>query len=130
MESASACLTCLKLSASPSARRIAICLSASAFKIADCFSPSATKIADCFAPSARSIFSLFSRSARICFSIASRISFGGRIFLTSTRLTLIPQGSVASSRIFLIFSLMISLEVKHSSRASSPIMFLNVVALK
>ena len=51
------------------------------------------------------------------------------MFLTSTLVTLIPHGSVASSRIDLILELMISLDVKVSSNSSSPMIFLNVVAV-
>ena len=51
------------------------------------------------------------------------------MFLTSTLVTLIPQGSVASSRIDLILELIISLDVNVSSNSSSPMIFLNVVAV-
>ena len=71
-------------------------------------SPSALRIALRFSPSARRMASRRSRSARICFSIASWISRGGRMFFTSTRLTLMPQGSVASSRMARIFVLITS----------------------
>ena len=94
------------------------------------FSPSAVKIALFFSPSARKMDSRRSRSARICFSIASWISRGGMIFFTSTRLTLIPQGSVASSKIERIFVLMISRDVKVSSNSRSPMILRNVVAVK
>lgn len=48
----------------------------------------------------------------------------------STRLTLIPHLSVASSNIVLIFVFIISLDVSVSSKSNSPIIFLRVVAVK
>ena len=60
----------------------------------------------------------FSRSAFICFSMASWISRGGMMFLTSTRLTLMPHLSVASSRMAVILPLM----------TISPMMLRRVVA--
>ncbi len=51
------------------------------------------------------------------------------MFLTSTLTTLIPQGSVALSKTPLILELIVSLEVKVSSKSSSPIIFLKVVAV-
>ena len=62
--------------------------------------------------------------------MASWISRGGKIFLTSTRLILIPHGLVASSKIERIFELIISLDVNVWSNSNSPIMFLRVVAVK
>ena len=59
--------------------------------------------------------------------MASRMSFGGRMFFTSTRLTLMPHGSVASSRIALILVLITSLDVKVSSKSNSPMMLRKVV---
>ena len=52
------------------------------------------------------------------------------MFLSSTRFTLIPQGSVASSRIERIFVLMVSLEVRVASSSSSPMMLRSVVAVR
>src|SRR6058998_692145 len=51
-----------------------------------------------------------SRSARICFSIASRMSRGGLMSLSSTRLTFDPHLCVASSRIARSFALIVSRE--------------------
>ena len=50
------------------------------------------------------------------------------MFFNSTRLTRIPQGSVASSRVRRMRVLMTSREVKVSSNSRSPIIFLRVVA--
>ena len=115
---------------SPSASRIIDSFFASALSIADCFSPSAWSIAAALFPSAWSIDSLLSLSALICFSIVTCISWGGIIFFNSTLLTFIPHLSVASSSITLIFVFIISLDVKVSSKSSSPIIFLSVVAVK
>ena len=52
------------------------------------------------------------------------------MFLSSTRFTLIPQGSVATSRAARIFVLMVSLEVRVWSNSRSPMMFLSVVAVR
>ena len=52
------------------------------------------------------------------------------MFFNSTRLTLIPHGSVATSRDTLIFVLIISLDVRVSSNSKSPMIFLNVVAVR
>ena len=115
---------------SASAAKMRDSLSASARKIFACFSPSATRILLFFSPSARKIASLLSRSARICFSIASWISFGGRMFFSSTRLILIPQGSVASSRMIRILELTVSRDVKVSSSSNSPTILRSVVAVR
>ena len=106
--SAVACWTFRMASASPSAFLMAASLAASARRMRDCFSPSATRIWDCFWPSAWRMDSRRSRSAFICFSMASWISLGGMMFLSSTRPTLMPQGSVASSRSMRILVLMMS----------------------
>ena len=58
------------------------------------------------------------------------MSAGGRIFLSSTRLILIPHLSVASSNMDLNLLLTISLDVKVSSSSRSPTIFLKVVAVK
>ena len=50
------------------------------------------------------------------------------MFFSSTRLTLIPHGSVASSREALILVLIVSRDVSVSSSSMSPIIFLKVVA--
>ena len=50
-----------------------------------------------FSPSASKISARFSRSAFICRAIALTKSWGGAISLISIRVTLTPQGSVASS---------------------------------
>ena len=115
---------------SASALRMAACFSASARRMVDCFSPSATRIWDCFWPSACRMDSRRSRSAFICFSIAFWISRGGRMFLSSTRLTLMPQGSVASSRIERILALMTSRLVSDWSSSISPMMLRRVVAVR
>ena len=52
------------------------------------------------------------------------------MFFSSTRLTLIPHGSVAISREDLIFVLMVSLDVSVSSSSRSPMIFLSVVAVR
>ena len=62
--------------------------------------------------------------------IASWMAAGGMIFFSSTRFTLIPQGSVAISNAARILVLMISLEVSVSSSSISPMMFLSVVAVR
>ena len=103
-----ACCTFRIAVASPSACMMRACFWASAFKMADCFSPSATRILLAFSPSAWRMDSRRSRSAFICFSMAFWISRGGRMFFSSTRLTLMPQGSVASSRMARILALMVS----------------------
>ena len=95
-----------------------------------CLSPSATVMALCFLPSANSTASRFSRSAFICFSMASRMAAGGVMFLTSTRLTLMPQASVASSRMERIWALMVSRETSVVSRSRSPMMLRSVVAVR
>ena len=141
MLSANAVCTCIIACASPSASRILASLTASAFKIAACLSASASRICDSlrpsatkiwlrFSPSARKIASRRSRSAFICFSMASWISLGGRIFFSSTRLTLMPHGSVASSKIRRILELITSLEVSVLSNSRSPIIFRSVVAVR
>ena len=114
----------------PSARSTAACFSASARRMADCFSPSATRIWDCFWPSAWRMASRRSRSARICFSMESWMSRGGMMFFSSTRFTLIPQGSVASSRMERIWVLMWSRLVRDWSSSRSPMMFRRVVAVR
>ena len=103
---------------------------ASALNIAACFSPSATNIADSLLACASSIFALFSLSAFISFSMADLISAGGIILFSSTLFTLIPHGSVASSSSTLIFVFITSLEVSVWSTVMSPIIFLNVVAVR
>ena len=52
------------------------------------------------------------------------------MFLSSTLLTLIPHGSVASSRITLILALIVSREVRVESSSSSPMMLRSVVAVR
>ena len=52
------------------------------------------------------------------------------MFFTSTRLILMPQGSVASSSTMRILVLMCSLLVRDSSSSSSPMIFLRVVAVR
>jgi len=52
------------------------------------------------------------------------------MFLSSTLLTLIPQGSVATSNSVRILALIVSLEVRVSSSSRSPTIFLSVVAVK
>ena len=127
---ASASAAMMRASFSPSAFRMAACLAASALRIRDCFSPSATRIWDCFCPSAWRMDSRRSRSAFICFSMAFWISLGGIMFFGSTRLTLMPQGSVASSRMARILALMVSRLVRDWSSSISPMMFRRVVAVR
>ena len=113
-----------------SAARMVACLSASACRIMDSLRPSATRTADFFSPSAFRMDSRLSRSAFICFSMASRMAAGGVMFLSSTRVTLMPQGSVAISRDARILVLMVSREVRVSSSSMSPMMFRRVVAVR
>ena len=80
-----------------SAARMADCLSASAARMTACFSPSAFKISDWRIPSASSTLARLSRSAFICRAIELIRSAGGVMSLISTRVTLTPQGMVASS---------------------------------
>src|SRR6058998_776874 len=70
-----------------------------------------------------------SRSARICFSIASRMSRGGLMSLSSTRLTFAPHLCVASSRISRSLALMVSREESTWSSSISPITFRSVVCV-
>ena len=128
--SASPSASFIIFSLSASAFNIAACFSASASRIADSFLPSATSTVDFFSPSAISIDSRLSLSAFICFSIDSWIAAGGIMFLSSTLFTLIPQGSVASSRVITILEFIVSLEVSVSSSSISPIIFLNVVDVR
>ena len=58
------------------------------------------------------------------------ISLGGMMFFNSTRLTLMPQGSVASSRMERIRELMVSRLVRDWSNSISPMMFRRVVAVR
>ena len=127
---ASASAAIIRASFSPCAFRMAACLAASAFRMADCFSPSATRIWDCFWPSACRMDSRRSRSAFICFSMAFWISLGGMMFFSSTRFTLMPQGSVASSRMDRIRELIMSRLVRDWSSSMSPMMFRRVVAVR
>ena len=60
--------------------------------------------------------------------MAWRISVGGSMFLSSMRLTLMPQRSVASSRVAVIWVLMASRLVSVSSRDMLPMMSRSVVA--
>ena len=130
MESAMACCTFRMDSASASAAMILACLAASARSRVDCFSPSAISTLLAFSPSACRMDSRRSRSAFICFSMAFWISRGGRMFFSSTRLTLMPQGSVASSRMERILALMVSRLVRDWSSSSSPMMLRRVVAVR
>ena len=52
------------------------------------------------------------------------------MFFSSTRLTLMPQGSVTSSRMARILVLMMSREVRVSSSSKSPMILRRVVAVK
>ncbi len=52
------------------------------------------------------------------------------MFFSSTRFTLMPQGSVASSRMERIFALMVSRLVRVWSSSRSPMMFRRVVAVR
>ena len=52
------------------------------------------------------------------------------MFLSSTRFTFIPHGSVARSSEARIFVFIVSREVKVSSSSKSPMMFLRVVAVR
>ena len=113
----------------PSARRIWPCLSPSARRIWLCFSPSAVRIFDCRTPSAVRIAARFSRSARICFSIASMTLFGGSIALISTRVTRSPHLPDASSSTPRSIVLILSREVRVSSRSMFPITLRSMVAV-
>ena len=93
----------------------------SAFRMAACFSPSAFVISDWRMPSASRIRARFSRSAFICLDIASVMSAGGSMRWISTRVTLTPHLSVASSKICPSAALIFSREVSVSSRLRSPI---------
>ena len=62
--------------------------------------------------------------------MASRIAIGGVMFFTSTRFTLMPHASVASSRIALICALIVSRDTSVVSRSRSPMMLRNVVAVR
>ena len=57
------------------------------------------------------------------------MSCGGRMFFSSTRVTLMPQGSVASSRMARIFVLMTSRLVSVWSSSRSPMILRSVVAV-
>src|SRR5436189_163961 len=107
---ASASATFRRALASASAARIFACFWPSAWLISDCRMPSAWRMRDCFSASAVRIAARRSRSARICFSIASRMSRGGLMSLSSTRLTLAPHLWVASSRISRSLALIVSRE--------------------
>ena len=128
IESALAFCTISRAWASPSASRMRCCFTASARRMALSFSPSARVMAACFSPSASRMEARFSRSAFICFSMAWRISAGGSIFFSSTRFTLIPQRSVASSRLAVILVLIRSRLVSVSSRDIEPMISRSVVA--
>ena len=52
------------------------------------------------------------------------------MFFNSTRFTLIPHGSVATSRDARIFVLIVSLDVNVWSSSKSPIMLRSVVAVR
>ena len=52
------------------------------------------------------------------------------MFLSSTRFTLIPHGSVATSREALIFVLIVSLDVSVWSSSRSPMILRKVVAVR
>src|SRR2546422_899543 len=105
---ASASATLSRAFASASAARIFACFLPSAWLISDCRMPSAWRMRDCFSASAVRIAARRSRSARICFSMASRMSRGGLMSLSSTRLTFAPHLCVASSRISRSLALMVS----------------------
>src|SRR5437879_5149667 len=126
---ASASATLSRALASPSAARIRACLSPSALLISDCRMPSDCRVRDCFSASAVRIAARRSRSARICFSIASRMSRGGLMSLSSTRLTLEPHVWVASSTISRSLALMVSREESTWSSSISPITLRSVVCV-
>ncbi len=121
--------TFLIASDSPSARRIAACASPSARRISAVFAPSAVRMAACFSPSAVRIAARRSRSARICFSIDSWTLWGGSMALISTRLTRIPHLPVASSSTPRSCALMLSREVRVSSRSMDPMTLRSVVTV-
>ena len=52
------------------------------------------------------------------------------MFFSSTRLTLMPQGSVASSKMERILVLIISRDVNVASNSNSPMILRNVVAVR
>ncbi len=113
--------------ASPSALIIRESASPRARNTCDSCIPSASKIAALLVPSASKIIARRSRSARICFSIAWRMSAGGVTSCNSTRFTLTPHLSVASSKIMRNFSLMLSRDTSVSSKSIEPIMLRKVV---
>ena len=128
--SASASYTSCIAFAWPSASAICASLSACAASSFACLSPSALDTTDSLCACASSTVWRLSRSARICFVITSSISAGGLIFLTSTRVTLMPHSSVASSRTACILPLISDLEDSVASNSISPIMLLRVVAVR
>ena len=114
----------------PSANAIAASRSASAAMIFAALSPSASVTTDSLCACACKTASRRSRSAFICFVIASSISFGGVMFLSSTRVTFNPHSSVALSRVSCILALISSLDDKVVSNSILPITLRNVVAVK
>src|SRR5436189_163958 len=109
---ASASATFSRAFASASAARIFACFWPSAWLISDWRIPSAWRMRDCFSASAVRIAARRSRSARICFSMASRMSRGGLMSFSSTRLTFAPHLWVASSRISRSLALIVSREME------------------
>ncbi len=103
-----------------SASRKAASRRPSASRIAAFFSPSARRTAACRLPSASRITARFSRSAFIWRAMESTRSRGGLMSLISMRVTLTPQGSVASSTMVSSLALIWSRSDKSSSRSIEP----------
>src|SRR5215210_819503 len=80
-----------------------------------------------YSPSAAMIFARRSRSLSACLAIARCICCGISTSLTSTTLTLIPQGSVCSSMIVCSSSFICSRLTSRSSRSFCPRTLLSVV---
>ena len=78
-------------------------------------------------PSAWMTFARRSRSASACFAMARFISSGRSTSFNSTSETLMPQGSVASSRMVCIFTLSLSRSESSSSSSAWPTTLRSVV---
>ena len=103
-----------------SASRKAASRSPSASRIAPAFSPSALRIAAWRRPSASRMLARLSRSAFIWRAMASTRSRGGEMSLISMRVTLTPQGVVASSTTVSSWALILSRWDSSSSRSMEP----------
>ena len=116
--------------ASPSALAMRASLSPSAASIIACLSPSARVIAAALCPSAcKKRFAAVAFRFHLFFHRVLNLRGRNDIF-SSTRLTLMPHLSVASSRISVIFPFIVSREVSVPSSSSSPTMLRRVVAAR